>query len=191
MKTRRVIRDVKLSDAKDLSMVHRAAWLQSYAGILDGAALNIAVNRRNELWWASSIEKVTSEMVGFENTPLRAVPGERRSGLIVLQYQHRVVGYAHYGTSRRFRGLRAVKPWGEIYELYLLPEFQSVGLGRELFHAVKARLLEIGYDRFVIWALRDNDIANLFYQAMGGTVLGQSHELFGGIQMPTLGYSWA
>ncbi len=185
------IREVRLEDAKDLAMVHRSAWLQAYSGILDGASLNNAVNRRNEVWWAKNIEKLTQEMAIPEEQGFRASFDKRRSGLIVLQYQHRVVGYAHFGTSRRFRGVRAVKPWGEIYELYLLPEFQSVGLGRTLFYATRQHLTELGYDRLVVWALRDNQIANSFYQAMGGTVLGSSQEVFGSVQMSITGYSWA
>ena len=79
---------------------------------------------------------------------------------------------------------------GEIYELYLLPEFQGVGLGKRLFRAICKELRKMEYGPLIIWALEANDIATEFYQAMGGEPFVRSYEMFGGIQTPTIGYRW-
>ena len=52
---------------------------------------------------------------------------------------------------------------GEIFELYLAPEYQGVGLGRRMFEAARSDLAAHGYSTFVVWALGGNDRALEFY----------------------------
>ncbi len=68
---------------------------------------------------------------------------------------------------------------GEIYELYLKPEFQGLGFGRRLFTAARRDLAQSGLKTLVIWALSDNDPAVEFYRALGGRAVARSSERFG------------
>jgi ribosomal protein S18 acetylase RimI-like enzyme len=94
------------------------------------------------------------------------------------------VGYARLGDARRRdRGT------GEIYELYLLPEYQGVGLGRRLFGA-RARRWREGRPRLVVRALAENAAACRFYRAMGGREVGRGREVIGGRRLETVSFVW-
>ena len=71
----------------------------------------------------------------------------------MLVFGDKVAGYANYGRNRA----RSLHFEGEIYELYLRPEFQGLGFGRRLFTAARRDLVQSGLKSMVIWALSDND----------------------------------
>lgn len=185
-----LIRVARISDAADLSKVHRASWFNAYHGILDGGALRDSVARRNAAWWRSAVEKLNAEPASIGAGFRSADAGSRRSRLLVLEFDGRAVGYANFGTGRRSYPPQSIVRWGEIFELYLSPEFQGLGFGRTLFHRVRKELKDMGHGPLIVWALEANDLATGFYLAMGGEPFVRSHEIFGGIQTPTIGYRW-
>ena len=69
---------------------------------------------------------------------------------------------------------------GEIFELYLAPEFQGLGFGKRLFEVALQDLADHGYGSTVVWALADNDRAMAFYRKLGGKIVRQTQERFGG-----------
>ena len=69
---------------------------------------------------------------------------------------------------------------GEIFELYLAPEYQGGGFGRRMFEAARKDLAGHGYATFVVWALADNERAIGFYRRLGGRVVRRAPETFGG-----------
>lgn len=185
------VRFAEASDADALAKVHHDAWLNAYSGILQGQALREAVNRRNVVWWRSATERFAMPKIPASDV-LCAAPEQRpMARLMVLEAAGRVVGYANIGMSRRLRGEAVSKPWGEVFELYLLPEYQGLGFGRRLFEAALAELRRGGYRNAVVWTLKDNDRAIAFYNACGGSGFARSYELFGGMQMPTFGFHWS
>ena len=64
------------------------------------------------------------------------------SRIALLQFGDRVAGYANYGRNRA----RSLFYDGEIYELYLRPEFQGLGFGRRLFTAARRDLAQSGLE---------------------------------------------
>ena len=106
--------------------------------------------------------------------PLRRLAGET------------IAGYANYGRNRA----RSLYYDGEIYELYLRPEFQGLGFGRRLFTAARRDLAQSGMTSLVVWALSDNDPAVGFYRALGGKAVARSSEKFGDKQLDKVAYSW-
>ena len=74
-----------------------------------------------------------------------------------------IAGYANYGRNRA----RSLFYDGEIYELYLRPEFQGLGFGRRLFTAARKDLVQSGLKSLVVWALSDNEPALEFYRRLG------------------------
>src|ERR1700721_648515 len=105
------VRPAKAADAAAGASTHDEAWRAAYPGIMPGAELEKLIKRRGPHWWDSAIRK-----------------GSRVS---VLVFGDKVAGYANYGRNRA----RSLHFEGEIYELYLRPEFQGLGFGRRLFAA--------------------------------------------------------
>jgi GNAT superfamily N-acetyltransferase len=79
---------------------------------------------------------------------------------------------------------------GEIYELYLRPEFQGLGFGRKLFSAARRDLTQSGLQSLVVWALSDNESAVEFYRSLGGRAVARSSERFGTKVLDKVAYAW-
>ncbi len=99
----------------------------------------------------------------------------------------RIAGYANYGRNRA----RSLTYDGEIYELYLRPEFQGLGFGRRLFTAARRDLAQSGLKSLVVWALSDNDPAVEFYRAIGGRAVARSSERFGSKTLDKVAFAWS
>ena len=99
----------------------------------------------------------------------------------------KVAGYANYGRNRA----RSLHFEGEIYELYLRPEFQGLGFGRRLFTSARRDLMQSGLKSMVIWALSDNDPATEFYRALGGRMVARSSEKFGPKSLDKVAFAWS
>jgi ribosomal protein S18 acetylase RimI-like enzyme len=160
------VRPAKAADAAEVASTHDEAWRSAYQGIIPGAELEKLINRRGPQWWDSAIRK-----------------GSRVS---VLVFGDKVAGYANYGRNRA----RSLHFEGEIYELYLRPEFQGLGFGRRLFTSARRDLLQSGLKSMVIWALSDNDPATEFYRALGGRMVARSSEKFGPKSLDKVAFAW-
>ena len=76
------------------------------------------------------------------------------------------------------------------YELYLLPEFQWLGVGRRLFTAARRDLMQSGLKSMVVWALSDNAPATEFYRTLGGRMVARSSEKFGPKSLDKVAFAW-
>lgn len=149
------IRHAVPGDAEAITRVHDVSWRDAYRGIIPGAELERMIARRGPRWWESAIV--------------------RGSGLLVVEFDHSIVGYATYGRNR----VPSMPYSGEIFEIYLMPEYQGLGFGRRLFNAARHELAEHGYLSTVVWALADNDKALSFYRRLGGLPIRRAEERFG------------
>ncbi|MGN1340032.1 MAG: GNAT family N-acetyltransferase [Oscillospiraceae bacterium] len=57
--------------------------------------------------------------------------------------------------------------WGEVWTLYVLPEYWGRGYGRALLENSVSWLNEQGFDRVYLWALDSNTRARRFYEHCG------------------------
>jgi ribosomal protein S18 acetylase RimI-like enzyme len=160
------IRAARASDAVEIAEVHDAAWRDAYRGVIPGRELERMIARRGPRWWKSAIA--------------------RGSRLVVLDFDDSIGGYASYGRNR----VPSLPYQGELFELYLAPEFQGLGFGRRLFQAVRRDLNEHGYQNMIVWALADNERALAFYEHMGGKVLRRAPERFGTVQRDRVAYAF-
>jgi ribosomal protein S18 acetylase RimI-like enzyme len=103
---------------------------------------------------------------------------------LVLDFGGSVAGYATLGPARS-RGLSAR---GEIYELYLAPEYQGIGLGRRLFSAACSDLARRGLAPVLVWVLADNQPARGFYERLGGRPIAVGDERLGGTRLSKIAY---
>lgn len=161
------LRPARESDAKSLSEVHDEAWVAAYRGILPGVALERMLARRGPAYW-------------------RRTTGRRGAGTLVLVFDGAVVGYATLGPNR----VRRLPYGGEVYEIYLRPTHQGLGLGKKLFHEARRVLAANSLEGLVVWALEDNTSACAFYRAMGGVAVGRTMEPFGDVKLAKAAFAW-
>jgi ribosomal protein S18 acetylase RimI-like enzyme len=161
------VRRAKPSDATAIAQTHDDAWRGAYQGVIPGPELDKLINRRGPQWWDSAIRK-----------------GSR---IAVLAFGDTIAGYANYGRNRA----RSLYYDGEIYELYLRPEFQGLGFGRKLFTAARRDLTQSGLHSLVVWALSDNEPAVGFYRALAGKAVARSSERFGARVLDKVAFAWA
>jgi ribosomal protein S18 acetylase RimI-like enzyme len=160
------IRRAKPSDAKAVADTHDESWRATYQGIIPGLELDRLIVRRGPEWWDSAIRK-----------------GSR---IALLCFGDKVAGYANYGRNRA----RSLYYDGEVYELYLRPEYQGLGFGRRLFTSARRDLAQSGLKSLVVWALSDNEPAVDFYRALGGKAVARSSERFGERTLDKVAYAW-
>jgi ribosomal protein S18 acetylase RimI-like enzyme len=160
------IRRARTADAKAIADTHDEAWRTAYQGIIPGLELSRLISKRGAGWWHGAIRN--------------------RSRISLLAFGDTVAGYANYGRNRA----RSLKLEGEIYELYLRPEFQRLGFGRRLFNAARRDLAQSGMKSLVVWALADNEPAVGFYRALDGKVVARSSERFGDKTLDKVAYAW-
>ena len=86
---------------------------------------------------------------------------------------------------------RSLQFEGELYELYLRPEFQGLGFGRRLFSAARRDLAQSGLRSTVVWALSDNETALDFYRHLGGRMVARSSERFGNKTLDKVAFAWS
>ncbi|WP_185984392.1 GNAT family N-acetyltransferase [Aureimonas mangrovi] len=160
------IRCAAREDAAALCDVHAQAWRGAYAGIIPHKALNAMIGRRGPDWWR------------------HAIGGG--AAVLALDYDGRTVGYATIGHNRT----RAIRAEGEIYELYILPDYQGVGFGRHLFEGAGAFLASRGLKGLAVWALEDNDRALAFYRGLAGREVAVGSERFEHVTLSKVAFLW-
>lgn len=158
------IRRAREADLGSLSTVFDASWREAYRGIIPGVELEQLIAGRDRAWWRSALR--------------------RGRPIALVETGERVVGYAAYGRTRS----RALGTEAEIDELYLMPEYQGIGLGRRLFKAVRNDLADHGLTQLGVWSLEENDRAGAFYEGLGGRAGPRVMDRVAGVALPKVGY---
>jgi len=153
-------------DAKKISQIHAESWKCAYAGMVPYAALNRMINRRDTNWWATAIRRSTI--------------------ILVIEVGDEVAGYATLGPNR----VSTFPFEGEIYEIYLKPEYQGIGLGAQLFADARSELKHRGYKGTAVWVLSDNDPAISFYENAGGRAIATGSEHFDDKKLEKTAFAW-
>lgn len=160
------VRMASPTDAAELATVFKDSWTNAYQGMLPDAHLSRIIRKRDVAWWQQALSGPDP--------------------MLALDLDGKAIGYATYGTSRA-RGRLAQ---GEIYELYLAPDCQGIGLGEHLFEACRNRLDERGLRGLVVWALIENRSACHFYWRRGGRPRSSVIEVFGAKRLEKVAFVW-
>lgn len=123
------------------------------------------IQRRGTEWWANAIQS-----------------GEH---ILVLEMTGKVAGYATFGAARS-RGTCQ----GEIYELYVAPIYQGLGLGEHLFEACRHALDTRHLNGLLVWALAENTAAMDFYWRRGGRPVARAFDRIGGARLEKIAFAW-
>lgn len=159
------IRTARSADAKVLPRIFRDSWQQAYRGIIPHAHLENLIRRRSTEWWSHAIKS--------------------GDAILVLEVAGKVGGYATFGSART-RGAHE----GEIYELYLAPDHQGLGLGEHLFESSRHRLDQRMLKGLIVWALSDNTMAIDFYWRRGGRPVARTFDRIGGARLEKIAFGW-
>jgi GNAT superfamily N-acetyltransferase len=91
----------------------------------------------------------------------RRAEQHRESPPLVVEEAGRIVGFVSVGTSRDDDAD------GELFAIYVDPEYWGRGVGRELIAAGEERLRELGHAVAILWVLDDNPRGRRFYERAG------------------------
>lgn len=160
------VRRAEPYDARAIAEAHRAAWQAAYGGLIPHRPLREMLERRGETWWRKATRGPAT--------------------LLVVDFAGEIAGYATLGLNRA----RSLPQEGEIYELYLKPEYQGLGLGHILFKECRRLLKSLGCNGLVVWCLEDSEHAERFFRSHGGTDIAEGMEDFGEQSLKKIGFVW-
>jgi len=169
------IRRATRADASAIGRVHVETWQSAYAGLLPDAMLAGMSDVRQSAMWSRSL----------------ADPAEARGVFVADDDDMGVVGFGSCGPVRDPpEGLDGTETRvGEVYLLYVEPDFQNQGIGRRLLDALFRQLHTQGFDTAILWMLAENP-TRFFYEALGGDLVGQRTDTFAGVDVDEVAYAW-
>lgn len=160
------IRPARTTDAPAISQRDVETWRATYAGVLSSSYLVELSERRREIGWRMAIMR------------------EPRDVRVAVDVNGGILGFGSCGPSRSERHYP-----GEVFTLYVAPDWQNMGIGRRLLIALFRRLAASGLDAAIIWVLRDNP-SRFFYERVGGRLVSHKPIAIGGGRVEALAYGW-
>ena len=141
------IRPATMDDAQAIETVRIATWKACYRGIVpDGYLDALSVQSSRVVRMRKAIDRAES------SASLVAVAGSQVIGM---------------GISGAPQDDQVPKGIGEIYAVYVLPDWQGRGVGRALLQRLTSSLQALGYQSAILWTLRDRRLTRRFYEANG------------------------
>lgn len=164
-----VIREARAVDAPAIARVHVESWQSAYAGLLPDTVLAHMCERTHTTKWARIL-------------------GQRKQREIVLVAELPNQGVVGFGSCGRVREKRLPHA-GEVFTLYVLPEFQDRGIGRRLLHRLFAALVARGMTSAMAWVLAENP-SRFFYETMRGRRVAERDEMLWNTLLHEVAYGW-
>jgi ribosomal protein S18 acetylase RimI-like enzyme len=161
------VRRAVVDDADAIERVRTDTWRHTYRGLMPDSLL---------------------DGLGYDATRRRALMSAMPPDQFVLVVEEggAVFGFCIGGPSRtpvdRFGG--------EIYAVYVLPEYHGRGAGRALLEAAAKELLARGFASMIIWVLRENAPSRRFYERMGGVHVRDEDREIQSVRITESGYGW-
>ena len=160
------LRIATLEDAEAIARIHVETWRNTYAGLLPADLLvGMSLEKQTRMW----------------QRMLRG--GE--TAIVAEDPRHGAIGFGSFGPNRCNRGNFS----GEVYTLYLLPDFQGLGIGQGLLRALFGALVREGHESGLIWVLAANP-SRFFYEAMGGKPVASRNTQMGSQTVREVAYGW-
>ncbi len=160
------IRAAKPSDARGIALLDVETWRETYPGMLPAGFLVGLSRRRREIAWREAI---------------LIEPGDV---LVAVDGAGAILGFGSCGSNRSDRGYA-----GEVFTLYVAPDWQNRGIGRRLLCALFARLVARGRNSAIVWVLAANP-SRFFYSRLGGREVSRKRFSVAGAFVEAAGYGW-
>lgn len=162
-----LIRPATTDDAPAIAGVHVASWRTTYRGLLPDEFLTSL----SEPGYAERWERVIREDASI---------------VFVVEEAGELVGFASGGRERAGEAGYT----GELYAIYVLDSARRRGHGRELLRTVVEGLRTMKLNDMIIWVLRDNRPARLFYERLGGVYVRSQPITIGPTTLEEVSYGW-
>ena len=136
------IRTATLDDAMAIASVRLQSWLETYRGIESDVYLDAMRLSESEERWKIILSH----------------PNTQKFNAVVTNENEEVVGFVSGGKARD----NETKTEGEIYALYLLKKYHSLGLGKRLFIHGVDEMRKLGFQSFSVFVLTQNPTLHFY-----------------------------
>ena len=151
-----VIREVVEADIPALAALHVRIWAQTYWMVLRPPTIRI-----REWQWREQFKNNDGSWFCF----------------VIENNKNELVGFAK-GDKYSHNDLPEFS--GQLNKIYILREYQGVGLGKRLIGYVARKFLSMGINNMVLFGVAENPSGG-FHEAMGGEkLIAQNGEFHGG-----------
>lgn len=159
------IRRAEIGDEKDIANVIINTWKNAYRNIVPDDFLMSLNTEKHEQLFKEHIKEKKETIIILENNEGKIIAmvsgGKDRSGCFDC----------------------------EIAAIYVLPEYQKQGYGKQLFKYIIEDYKKNNYKSMIIWTFEKNKDQK-FYVKLGGTIQKTSNYIIGGKEIPLVGYVW-
>ncbi len=145
------IRPARIEDAANWTDINLKTWRTTYGKIFDEK-----VFKSNEKDREARIDRLIDNI------------SKKSNYNIVASVNNKLVGIMSYGKLRPYKELSG-NEYAEIYAIYILSEYQGLGIGRKLINWARKDLINNGYSKMIIWVLKENPNIE-FYNKIGGKI---------------------
>ena len=163
------IRLAHTHDAGGLARVHVDSWRVAYKGIVPDEHLASLSYEKRAGRWRESLSNADSASFVY----------------VAQDDDGTIIGFAGGGLERD----GDPNYLGELYAIYLHPDYLRRGIGRQLAQTVARRLIEMGLSSMLVWVLAQNP-SRQFYEALGGKYLYEKTIEIGGASFIDVAYGW-
>lgn len=162
------VRKAVYTDAEAIANIHVVSWKHVYTDLVDEKDLsNMTYDNRKTLW----------------QTVLKMQ--KKQQWTFVLLDGETTAGFISGGPERTERfGFD-----GEIYNIYLLPEYQRQGLGGMLLKRFTEEIQKHGCKSLLVWVLTQNP-ASRFYERFDAKPVGRELTTIGEGSYQETAYGW-
>lgn len=142
-----IVREATEKDFEGIANVRIKTWQSTYRGQIPDSYLD-----------SLEIDKEVQGLIERHKAP------DPTKKLFVAELNNQIIGFSRSGKSRDDD---TPPDTGEVYALYVLPEFQGKSTGSRLMNAAIVFLIESGYKKAILWVLDTNLNARNWYEKKG------------------------
>jgi ribosomal protein S18 acetylase RimI-like enzyme len=165
-----IIRQATFADAAAIAKVRVDTWRTAYRGMVPEDYLSKMSYGESEQNWTKYLSEGESAKTWT---------------YVAVDERGQIVGFVSGGPGRDDDPVYK----SELYAIYILPDYQSRGIGRLLTVALVEKMVLAGYDSMLLWVFANNP-ARRFYEALGGQMVKTNQFELSGVMIDEVAYGW-